>query len=452
MRQPSEPLAGEFRRLLRAAQAEHRLPSVGAAVVSGGDVVWSEAVGLADVAAGVRATPETQYRIGSITKTFTAAAIMQLRDAGELDLEDRLERHLPAGEHGGATLRTMLSHLSGLQREVPGELWESLEFPSRDELLRLLGEAEGVLPPGEHWHYSNLAFAVLGEVVARRSGMPAERYIEQRLLEPVGLGRTTWEPRPPHALGYFVEPYEDVVREAPLVDLRAKAPAGQLWSTTLDLCRWGSFLADPAPDILRPETALEMQAFHGLADPERWRLGWGLGLSLFRDGDRVFFGHDGGMPGFIARLAYCRREKVGAAALTNSGTGLVLEELCLELAVRAAEQLAASPEEWQAGGPAPPELTGLLGRWWLEGMEFVLTHRGGRLEGKGAEKTPADPPAVFAPDGPDRFRVVSGRERGELLRVVRDADGRPVKLLWATYPMTREPVVFGPSEADGEGT
>src|SRR6478752_10515456 len=99
-------------RALRERQAE-RLPSLAGAVLRAGETVWSGAVGLADIEAGIEATPETQYRVGSITKTFTAVSVMQLRDSGTLDLDDRLEQHLPGVANGSPTIRRMLSPLSG---------------------------------------------------------------------------------------------------------------------------------------------------------------------------------------------------------------------------------------------------------------------------------------------------------------------------------------------------
>src|SRR6266516_2685611 len=207
-----ETLTRELSRLVREAQARERAPSISAAAVGNGEVVWQEALGLADVAGDVEATADTQYRVGSITKTFTAAAVMQLRDAGELDLDDTLADHIPEAEHGRLTLRRMLAHMSGLQREPPGRVWETLEFPDREQLVGSLGDAEQVLASGKSWHYSNLAFALLGEIVARRSGLEYEDYVRERLLEPLGLTRTTFEQRPPTATGYLVEAYTDRVQ------------------------------------------------------------------------------------------------------------------------------------------------------------------------------------------------------------------------------------------------
>src|SRR5579871_3104497 len=134
------------------------------------ELIWERAVGAADVEGEVDATPDTQYRVGSITKTFTAAAIMQLRDAGKLDLEDTLDKHVEGAAYT-PSIRRLLSHASGLQRETHDSSWLTLRFASPEELLETLSEAELVLPPGARFHYSNLAFALLGIVIERVSGM-----------------------------------------------------------------------------------------------------------------------------------------------------------------------------------------------------------------------------------------------------------------------------------------
>ncbi len=200
--------APELRRLVAAAQAE-RIPSVAAAVVRNGEVVYSDAVGIAEP--GRDATPDDQYRIGSISKTFCAAAVMQLRDAGALALDDPLTAYVPESAEG-PTIRRLLSHASGLEREPKGEIWETLEPPTRDEFLAQLPDVENVLEPGRRFHYSNLAFALLGELVRRVSGKPFEDYADERILGPLGMERTTWRAVAPCAKGYFVDPYDERLR------------------------------------------------------------------------------------------------------------------------------------------------------------------------------------------------------------------------------------------------
>jgi CubicO group peptidase (beta-lactamase class C family) len=436
-----ESLVRELRHRVLRVQKDQRLPSVSAAVSRNGGLVWNEAVGVADEDADAAATPDTQYRVGSITKTFTAAAIMQLRDAGELGLDDRLGDHIPEAAHPGPTIRRMLSHHSGLQREPAGDLWETMQAPTVDDLLSGLVEAEQVLQPGTHFHYSNLAFALLGEVVARRSGQPYVEYVQERILNPLGLSRTTWAPSGARAQGYFVEPYSDTLTpERDDIDLLGAASAGQLWSTTADLCRWGAFLADPVPDVLAPTTVEEMHSVHVMLD-DRWEEAWGLGLGLMRDGERILAGHSGGMPGHLSGFTYSRKDGISAAALTNAGADM--QALAVRLAVAAIDALPAEPEPWRPAGPPPPEVAGILGRWWSEGEESIFSFRDGRLQARRAHDRPEEEPSIFEPDGPDRYRVVSGRERGELLRAVRDDAGEVVKLYWATYPFHRDPHTFG---------
>jgi len=431
-----------FSRLVGEAQRDSRLPSLAAAVFRAGEVEWSQAIGLADVEAATEAAVDTQYAVASITKTFTATAVMQLRDEGKLDLDDPLERHLPDVAHGALPLRRMLAHASGLQREPPGGVWESLVFPEAEELLASLPEAEQVLPGAAAWHYSNLAYALLGQVVARIVGKPFREHVEERLLRPLGLGRTTWGFDPPHARPYFVEPYSDSVQREPELDLGGKGGESGLCSTVGDLARWGSFLCDPDESLLARATVDQMHEVQIMAEPD-WTLGWGLGFELWRRGDRIFGGHTGGFPGFISMLVYARRERIGAVVLTNSGRWPKATDTGLRLLEAALEELAPAPEPWLPEEAPPGEIVPLLGRWWSEGSEFVFSWRSGRLEARVATAPAERAPSAFEPDGEDRFRTVSGDERGELLRVVRGDGGEVVKLYWATYPFTRAPAVFG---------
>jgi len=437
------PAPERFRRLVLEAQRAGRLPSLAAAVFRAGELVWSDAVGMADLEKQEAATPDTQYAVASITKTFTAACVFQLRDEGKLELGEPLSRYLPEAVHGSPSLRRLLAHASGLQREPPGEVWETLEFPGEEELLRRLGEAEQVLAPGAAWHYSNLAYALLGHVVARVSGKPFRDCVQERLLEPLGLARTTWGPAEPAARPYFVEPYSDAARREPELELGGKGGESGLSSTVGDLARWGAFLADPDEAVLAPTSVDEMHSLQIMAEPD-WTLGWGLGVALWRRGERIFGGHTGGFPGFLSMFLYSRRERVGAVVLTNSGNWPKLSETGLALAEAALDELPPDVESWAAEEPPPEEMVPLLGRWWSEGDETIFSWRHGKLEARFTAAPPEREPSVFEPEGEDRFRTVSGRERGEVLRVVRDESGAVVKLYWATYPFARSPEIFGP--------
>ncbi|HZG35648.1 MAG TPA: serine hydrolase domain-containing protein [Gaiellaceae bacterium] len=431
----------QLTRRLRAAQTEQRLPSAAASVFRRGDVLWQDAVGHADVEAGRDTSPDTQYRIGSITKTFTAVLVLQLRDAGDLSLDDPLTAHVPEAAHA-PTLGRLLSHVSGLQREPPGEIWESLRAPSREELVAGTAAAEQLLAAGSWWHYSNLAYALLGEVVARCTGGTWEDALRERLLEPLGLTRTSVDVAEPAARGYFVEPYSDAVRREPDVDFGGSGALGRLWSTVRDLAAWGAFLVTGADGVLADTTLDEMSHVRAMVDHDRWTLAWGSGLALYRSGDDVFVGHGGAMPGHLAGLVANRRTGVGAAVLTNTSAGARPEALALELARAAIDLLPEETEPWLPGEPAPDEAAPLLGLWWSEGHKLVFAWRRGRLEARLLDGAPGRDVSSFERMAADLYRCVEGRERGELLRVVRDGDGSVRKLYFATYPLLREPSTF----------
>jgi CubicO group peptidase (beta-lactamase class C family) len=430
-------------RIIRELQANDRVPAVSAAVARADRPLWTLQVGTAG--GDTELSDRTQFRIGSITKTFTAVLVLQLRDAGLLGLDDPLAAHLDVPAHGDLTIRGMLSHTSGLQREPVGELWDTLRVPPAEEVIADLARAEAVLPPSRRWHYSNLAYALLGQLVARKLGATWAEVLADRLLIPLGLTDTTVDPRRPAAQGYLVEAYTDHVRPEPEFPMGGVAPAAQLWSTASDLARWALFLADPDPRVLAAGTVEEMCQPLTVTDAEQWATGWGLGLILSPQGGRVMHvGHDGAMPGFLAGAYFRRGQRAAAAVLGSSSTA---GNVCATPHPLIAASLTEDPpaiEPWRPGEPAPPSLAGALGRWWSEGSEFVFSWRAGHLEARAAGAAADRPPAVFAVEGADRLRVVSGRETGELLELTRDADGRIILMRWATYRVTRDQQTFHP--------
>jgi CubicO group peptidase (beta-lactamase class C family) len=443
-----EDLARDLDRRLGRAQADWRSLAAAAAVVREGTLVWSAGVGSVEAASSRVPDAGTQFRIGSITKTFTAVLVMQCRDEGLLDLDDRLERFIPGTAHGALTVRRMLAHRSGLQREPVGEIWDRPQGPPAAELLAGLADAEAVLPPARLWHYSNLAYALLGDVVARLRGAPWDEAVRSRVLEPLGLARTSLRRQEPHAAGYLTDPYADRVHPEPEFPGNAFAPAGELWSTPADLARWGAFLADPAgvdPDaeVLAPATVDEMCHPQVMYDLDAWTLGWGLGLMLHRRGDRILVGHDGAMPGFLAGLAVRRPERVSAVCFASATSGADPGGLAIDLALAVVDGCPPAPQVWRPGPDPEPGVEDLLGLWWSEGSPFTFSWTGGRLTARRNDLPATRPPAVFVAEGPDSWRVVSGREQGEVLHVERGPDRAVRRMVWATYPFTRAPRTFG---------
>jgi CubicO group peptidase (beta-lactamase class C family) len=295
--------AARLRRITLGRQTKHRVPGVYAGVVRGGGLVWQEGVGAADVAhVDVPPRPDDQFLIASITKTFTAVMIMQLRDEGKLSLDDTLDTFVPESSHAGITVRQMLSHASGMQREPVTNVWETLENPDRAALVSGFAEAERVHRPHHLFHYSNLVFSMLGEIVARIDGREWHESLQARLLDPLEMRRTTVGLSGRSVRGYYVSPYSDVPVPEPVVDLKAMAACGGLASTAEDLARWSAFVADPPSEVLAPGTLAEMCEPQIMVDRERWQAALGLGFFLMRSGNRAYVGHTGGMPGHITGL------------------------------------------------------------------------------------------------------------------------------------------------------
>lgn len=433
------PIAHAVDTLVAESQATGRAPTLAVAVV--------RASRLLHVAtAGDPTTVDTQFRIGSITKTLTAALILQLRDEGRLALDDLLYRHLPGTSVGGVTLRQLLGHVSGLQREPDGDWWERVPGRSLPQLLDGVGPDKLANPPQHGYHYSNLAYGLLGAVLERLCGQPWSELVDKRLLAPLGMHRTTYHPQPPYAPGYLVHPWYGTRQEEPRHDTGAMAPAGQLWSTLTDLARWAGFLAAGDPAVLSPVSVAQMCAPVTIVDPERWTAGHGLGLALWRYGERVYVGHGGSMPGYLAALVVHRPSGFGVVGFANAYTlvGTRLTTLAARVLTTVLDQQPPPPPAWRpAAHPPPPAVAQLCGTWWWMGREYRLDWDGAAGELLLTPVTVPGVPSRFRPErgGPpgDEWRGVAGDEDGEKLRVRRDDQDRIVGLELASLLFTRTP-------------
>lgn len=433
-----------LRRTLLDRQSEHRVPGVVGGVVRDGGLLWCQGVGASDLdQPDVAPDSDTQFLIASLTKTFTAVLVMRLRDEGRLSLDDTVEVFVPESKHEGITIRQMLSHATGMQREPVGDVWDTLTYPDRVQLIVGWNEAERILQPHHRWHYSNLVYSVLGEVVSRLDERPWAESLRARILGPLGMSRTTLGLEAPHAAGYYVPPYSDVPVREPVLDISAMASAGGLASTAHDLAAWASFLASPTDEVLSPDTVEEMCQPQIMADLDRWQLAWGLGLMLLRVDDRILVGHTGGMPGHVSGMFVHRPTGTGGLALMNATAAPDPAALAADLAAYVLDHEPAEPVVWRPGAVVPPELEGILGRWFSEGQPFTFSVRDGLLEARGDGAPGYKPPSVFVKLSEDLYRTESGRETGELLRVTRDEHGLVAKMNWATYLFTREPFAFG---------
>ncbi|MET8680391.1 serine hydrolase domain-containing protein [Streptomyces sp. NPDC004647] len=439
MSAPFAELLPDTRRALfhriAAAQAEGRAPSLVGAVVREGRTVWAGARGSVD---GREPDAATQYRIGSITKTFTAVLVLRLRDEGLLALADPLDKHLPGTGAGEVTVAQLLAHTSGLAAEAPGPWWERTPGTLRPELSDVLGEEPLRHPPGRLHHYSNPGYTLLGSLVEELRGARWDEVLQHEVLEPLGMTRTSARPRAPHADGWAVHPWADVTLPEPAEDLGLMAPAGQLWSTAEDLGRWAGFLAEGDERVLGPESVAEMRTPAAVPGSDSWEDGYGLGIQLVRRDGRTLVGHTGSLPGFLAALWVSVEDGAAAVALANTTSGLAVGTLAADLVRIVADREPRVPAPWKPLPVADPELLELTGPWYWGPAPFALRLAADR----GLALTPlagGGRASRFRAEQDGTWTGLDGYYAGETLRVVRLRDGSVSHLDLGSFVFTRKP-------------
>ncbi len=380
------------------------LPGLSIGIVHDQTLVWARGFGRADVERGEAATPETLYRIGSITKLFTATAILILRDAGKLHLDDPLTSYLPwfemktaSPDSGPITIRHLLTHTSGLPREAAFPYFTDNRFPGIDEIRARLPMQQRPLPTESRWKYSNLGATLAGEVVAAVSGEPYVDFVRRSILEPLGMAATlVASPSPDHprlATGYTRWLPGPERTTAPFTDLRGLTAAGNMTTSVADLARFAMLQlrsgAAGGAQVLSGRTLAEMHRVHWL-EPD-WQAGWGLGFRVLRIRGKTFVGHGGGVRGFRSELRICPTDKVAVVVFVNADDGDVWQHVDKAF-------------EWVGGAianvttPAPPTADPAwqryVGRYRNAWGDVQILVRGGEL-------------TVIYPAGPDPLLVTS---------------------------------------------
>jgi CubicO group peptidase (beta-lactamase class C family) len=422
-----EAVTGAWADRIGGAIAEG-VPGVVAAVHHRGRVLWTRGFGLADVETRRPMGPGTVVRLDAITMLFTAVAVLVLRDAGALGLDDPVARHVPEFPRPDVTVRHLLCHGSGLQRKAP---LPPRVLPQGEALRAVLPALEFPFRPLVRWKYSPLGYAVLGEAVERISGLPLREFVASRILESLGMEEVTFDPdtlpRARLARGYRRALDSDsVVRDPQAREPRPDA-SGQLFGTVLDLCAFGAFLAgcrDGA--VLRPGTVEEMRRPAVMMD-ERWERAHGLGPMLVRAASGVLVGHVAEGSAFSGWLLAAPGSGVGAVVMGNAGGATAS---LLPLAVSMIEEAGTHVpvRTPPLSPPPPPPVHEVLGRYAADGDAIHLAWRGGCLVAEGIPGAwpPPRPGHAFEllPEGTDAFRFADGPFCGELVRALRHPTGR----------------------------
>ena len=414
---------------LATAQRDGRVPSIAGSVVRAGERAWAHAI---------EATTDTQFRIGSLTKTFVAVLVMRLRDEGRLRLDDPLETHLPDAPVRGVTIGQLLAHTAGLASEKPPPWWERTPGDTRPELADIVDPAPKHAP-GRRFHYSNPGFGLLGAVVEELRGEPWPDAVQREVLGPMEMARTTFLPQEPFARGFAVHPWADALMPEVVHETGRMAPAGQLWSTVEDLARFAALVAGKADDVLSADTVAEMREPRSAPETDSWESAYGLGMQLYRSGSRMLAGHTGSMPGFLCTLWVSVEDDVGAAVLANTTSGLPVGTVAADLVRVVAEGEPRISDPWRPLAEVNPALLELTEPWYWGPTGYALRLEADRhfqltaLSGKGSRD------ARFRPVEDGTWIGLNGYFAGETLRFVRDEAGRVTHLDIGSFVFTREP-------------
>jgi CubicO group peptidase (beta-lactamase class C family) len=289
------------------------------AVGRGTELVYERAQGFADLEFTVNADPETMFRIGSVTKQFTAAAIMKLSERGKLSVDDPLAKFLPDYPRGDdITLRHLLTHTGGVPNYTDlGEKWTRIvarELP-HEELVALWRELPLDFEPGTRWRYSNSGYYLLGMVIEKAAGQPYDAFLREALFDPLKLTRTRYDSNGEvllnRAQGYRSE--DGKFWNDWLIGMSQPGAAGALISTAGDLVRWQIALANG--QVVKPESYEEMTLPYLLADGDESH--YGFGLDLQPTGKIACVSHGGGIFGFNSFLAYWPESRLSIAVISN---------------------------------------------------------------------------------------------------------------------------------------
>jgi CubicO group peptidase (beta-lactamase class C family) len=325
-------------------------------VVDSGSLAWSKSWGHANTETKQPVTGDTYYRIGSITKQFTALALLQLAERGKLRLSDPLVKHVPEFSQVKSpypdappiTLVQLATMTSGLAREPSGPFDHSSGSSAKWEhiVLGLLPRVTYAHEPGTKYLYCNIGYALLGVAIGRAAGQPFTEYVQDHIIKPLGMTNTAWWPtpamRPLLARGYGVDRSGKVDYSGPDREWDGRGyrvPNGALITTLKDLAKFVAWELGAGPETVLKRETQDDNYSRVLVGSGDMRGGYGIGFQVQRRGTLVAYGHGGTTDGFLSQALFDRESKTGVIVF-RSVTGGKLNPNAV--AMRALEIVGAS--------------------------------------------------------------------------------------------------------------
>ena len=428
-----------FESWLRGQMAYRGLTGVAVGVVHDQQLVWARGFGFAEVDAKTPITPATKFRIASHSKLFTATAIMQLRDAGKVRLDDPVAHHLPwftmkpvaPDDDTPVTIGELLTHNSGLPREA-GSHWTNLDFPDFAAVQRYVQEHGAIYAPEVRWKYSNLAFGLAGMIVEKVSGEKYADYVQRHIFGPLGMKDSSVDRVVDGlATGYGRRMPDGSREKMPFVDARALGAATGLTSTVEDMARFVSLQFRTGKvggtQILSTGALREMHRVRVLENT--WTEGYAIGFAVNREKDRVYIGHGGSYHGYQTHTLIQLDDRVGVIVFTNCDDSVpsdLAKNLMLtvgQAAVKAAAPAAKTPD-WD---PKWSRFAGLYRNRFGDSEVVALDRRLVMINPVGAT---LETQTKLVPLGHDHFRFEAASGGGVVGEVVRfvEENGRVVRM------------------------
>jgi serine beta-lactamase-like protein LACTB len=362
------------------------IPGLSVAVVDDQSIVWAKGFGHADLARTRLLGQDTVFRVGSVSKLFTDIAVMQLVEEGKLDLDADVTKYLPDfkpnNPSGKAiTLRQLMAHRSGLVREPPVGNYFDPDSPSLTKTVASLNGVPIVYEPGAKIKYSNAGVAVVGQIVERMDGRPFARAVRERVLVPLGMTASDFEPTAAvkkNLSEALMWTYHGREFPAPTFEL-GESPAGCLYCPVTDLAKLASSVFAGGKPVLK-EASLKQMLTPQFAKVDS-REGFGLGFMLGELDGHKRVGHGGAIYGFSTEVAMLPDEKLGVIIVANKDvtnrvtTRLADHVLRTLMAVRDGKPLPSNPEAVSV----PRELARRLAGSYGERGEHELLEAGGKV-------------------------------------------------------------------------
>jgi CubicO group peptidase (beta-lactamase class C family) len=313
-------LAGEADRFLAEAVNKHTIPAISAGVLVDGRIRWLGAAGMADIDSGTAATPDTVFRIASISKVMTAVAILQLAEKGLVELDAPVQKYLPdypPPRKGTMTVEHLLAHTSGIRHSTDQESRTFEHYDSLRQACRLFEDRKLAFTPGTKYRYSSYGYTVLGAILEAVTGDTFEAYLRANVWKPAGMQHTDLDRRPSARKGDAVLYTREGGKVVPDVenDLSLIYPGGGMVSTAEDLLRLvialddGTLLSAPSIDQM-----LQHPTYKGKVLDEHGGLGWNV---WHHETHGLILSRVGGQAGSSALLLSYRGPGVTVALLTN---------------------------------------------------------------------------------------------------------------------------------------